>query len=944
MTEVDESSDTDDLEAYINELPSNPTELTDSQLRTIEALLLSDDNYKIYITSKYLRNVSQSDVEPLKPILSAVIKSFMKTDVMASGPIFEILNTYDLDDVVSHNPVTVYREQLMNEQKEDIERLKAARALGEYSLIDSDAVQRAVPDLIDTMESSEGYPTATNIWAARSLGTIAGAVDDKTVQDQIVERFLQILRSEDNIPDKTAIAGLKYLAPLEPESVEPAIDILLQIAETPVDGYGGKQRWNAVDTLGDLGEAAPEILLPELDRLVELFDAEPRLLRKSTAEALGQIAEAHDEHMPTITDALVSAANDDDAAVRKAAIEALKPFPDKRDEAASVAIPKFIDDLDKTELNEIDTSDAAYAFGDLAEDYPESIREAIPILSRALCGDPEIVGSNVRSGVVGALGELGAHQPEDIRPMVDSDVADDDFAAKETPLLDATDDETDFVRKEAVQALCQLAKEDQDVIPLIKPKLRDKLDDKNSVERQVIEGIGLIGSEHSQDIQDLLPAVVQRLGHRSPTVRASAAEALGNIVASDPLIVEKIKQPLVETLDDHEPEVRANACWALAETGATDAGYNIEPLLSDPESAVRDAAEEALDTLDYTPSTAKSEREENNQSRSREFQESHTTDGSTDSENSTTSIGQTDQSTTDSTDSGARESESSTKEVRIATADETQPVPDLKTPYEAFDVDHRIGRGGSAEVYKATIQRDGKQYTVALKEPIIDGTISSKTIEEFNSEAEVWEKLSDRDHIVGVVDWGSQPMPWMAVEYMNAGTLDEYIDRLTIRQSLVVADQLASAIRHDRTGVVHLDLKPSNILFTESEDGSLVTKVADWGLARFLSEQGGSVDGLSTHYAAPEQFDPEGYGELDSRTDIYQLGVILYEMLTGSPPFTGSDARVLKATLYDDPDPPSEVVDIPSALDDLVLTALSKNQSDRYATVERFQASIREHL
>jgi serine/threonine protein kinase len=90
---------------------------------------------------------------------------------------------------------------------------------------------------------------------------------------------------------------------------------------------------------------------------------------------------------------------------------------------------------------------------------------------------------------------------------------------------------------------------------------------------------------------------------------------------------------------------------------------------------------------------------------------------------------------------------------------------------------------------------------------------------------------------------------------------------------------------------------------------------------------------MSPQYAAPEQFDPETYGKTDNVTDIYQLGAVFYELFTGRPPFTGKPFEVIEKIRNEKPTPPSEFADIPKELDDILLTALSTEKSDRYEDV-----------
>jgi serine/threonine protein kinase len=150
------------------------------------------------------------------------------------------------------------------------------------------------------------------------------------------------------------------------------------------------------------------------------------------------------------------------------------------------------------------------------------------------------------------------------------------------------------------------------------------------------------------------------------------------------------------------------------------------------------------------------------------------------------------------------------------------------------------------------------------------------------------------------------------------------------------------AVMHaHRRGVVHRDLKPENVLFRSVEDGWAVPKVADWGLAKLLLDHTQSVEGFSPRYAAPEQLD-EDHGETGHRTDVYQLGAVLYELFTGEPAFEGPTTRVVTKVLSEPATPPSEVApELPPAIDDVLLTALAKDRDDRQEDVIYLRDALR---
>ncbi|WP_153554983.1 protein kinase [Halomicrobium sp. LC1Hm] len=311
---------------------------------------------------------------------------------------------------------------------------------------------------------------------------------------------------------------------------------------------------------------------------------------------------------------------------------------------------------------------------------------------------------------------------------------------------------------------------------------------------------------------------------------------------------------------------------------------------------------------------------------------------------------------TDETESTAATEASADAQSSTATTVETaSKVPDVASvqspareelAYADFEIEEQLGHGGSGVVHEAQYRVDGEPTTVALKVPNFEGTITSSVIEDFEQEAETWSLLSPRDHVVGVVDSGTQPKPWIAMEYMDGGTLRERLSEFSIEQAVWTCERIAQGVRHDQTGVLHLDLKPENVLFRRTGEGSWdVPKIADWGLARTLKEHQPTVEGMSPTYAAPEQFDAEEFGDPSSKTDIYQLGVLMYEVLTGRPPFEGNSVALMNAILTEEPEPPAAVDDrVPQAVSDAVMKALRKEPAERFSTVERLQSQLRAQL
>ena len=269
-------------------------------------------------------------------------------------------------------------------------------------------------------------------------------------------------------------------------------------------------------------------------------------------------------------------------------------------------------------------------------------------------------------------------------------------------------------------------------------------------------------------------------------------------------------------------------------------------------------------------------------------------------------------------------------------------IPDVSAAHEIIGKEP-IGGGGNADVFKTKLSTPNREITLAIKEPRISETLHTDQIEDILQEAETWNKLDDHDHIVGVVDYGSDPLPWIAMEYMDGGHLGEYSGEMEISQALWTAISVTKGVRHaHRRGVAHLDLKPENVLVRTIDGSWDVPKVADWGLSKHLLEHSKSIEGFTPTYSAPEQLD-DGFGEADDITDVYQLGAVFYELFTGQPPFEGDNAgEIIRQVLNEEPTPPSKIADLPEELDRILLKALEKEKDDRYESVLLLRDDLQE--
>jgi serine/threonine protein kinase len=262
------------------------------------------------------------------------------------------------------------------------------------------------------------------------------------------------------------------------------------------------------------------------------------------------------------------------------------------------------------------------------------------------------------------------------------------------------------------------------------------------------------------------------------------------------------------------------------------------------------------------------------------------------------------------------------------------PTGPLTEKYETLEL---LGYGGFADVYQAKRKQDG--LLVALKLPRVSPQ-QTVDLEGILREAETWIKLNHRN-IVKVYEYGVKPVPWIAMEYMARGSLRQRIKNLDLAATLSIVLQVADALYYaHHYGVVHRDIKPENILF-DAED---TPKVSDWGLGKLMLEAtGSSSGGMGTLlYSAPEQISKSGFGETDWRTDVYQLGVVMYEMVTGQLPYRGESwEETLSRIKEGKPRMPRELnPSISPELEQIVLKAMQRLKEDRYQDVLLFKMDV----
>jgi len=247
-----------------------------------------------------------------------------------------------------------------------------------------------------------------------------------------------------------------------------------------------------------------------------------------------------------------------------------------------------------------------------------------------------------------------------------------------------------------------------------------------------------------------------------------------------------------------------------------------------------------------------------------------------------------------------------------------------------------IGKGGFARVFKAK-RKDGKD--VAVKIPLsMDESTGRSFLREINS----WQRLTHRN-IVSLFDANILPGVYLEMEYVNGGSMEEIRKPLDITSACEMVFDIAEGLKYAHSqGILHRDMKPHNVLLTKQ----LVPKITDWGLSKVMAESKSSSQyGFTPTYASPEQISPKKFGKPDERTDIYQLGIIFYNLLTNDLPFKGDDlTEIATAIAMEEPAAPSSLNPEAREVEHIVLKCIAKKKEDRYQIVEELQRDLAGYL
>ncbi|WP_370544345.1 Stk1 family PASTA domain-containing Ser/Thr kinase [Frondihabitans sp. VKM Ac-2883] len=267
-----------------------------------------------------------------------------------------------------------------------------------------------------------------------------------------------------------------------------------------------------------------------------------------------------------------------------------------------------------------------------------------------------------------------------------------------------------------------------------------------------------------------------------------------------------------------------------------------------------------------------------------------------------------------------------------------------------YQIGHLIGHGGMANVYMGTDSRLGRQVAIKLMKSQLASDPSFRT--RFRQEAQAAARMA-HPTIVRVFDAGEEQtrdsmgntvlVPYIVMEYVEGRLLKDIVAEgpLDPKEAVRVTEGILTALEYShRAGVVHRDIKPGNVMLTHTGQ----VKVMDFGIARAVSDSAATVAQTTAILGTAQYFSPEqARGEtVDARSDLYSTGVLLFELLTGRPPFRGDSPVAVAYQHVSEPPVPPSVINpaVSPALDAVTLHALAKNRFDRFQSAAEFRNDV----
>lgn len=243
-------------------------------------------------------------------------------------------------------------------------------------------------------------------------------------------------------------------------------------------------------------------------------------------------------------------------------------------------------------------------------------------------------------------------------------------------------------------------------------------------------------------------------------------------------------------------------------------------------------------------------------------------------------------------------------------------------PYELHSIytdSAYVGEGGFGRVFKGK-RKDGLE--VALKIP---KTFDKKSETIFVSEISNWMHL-DHPNIVKLYNFKILPIPYIEMEYCKESLPH---GKKPLNEAIKVIYEAAQGLRYAHSrNIIHGDIKTSNIMLNNG-----IYKISDWGLSKIKTQESVTLSGATPQYAAPEQISHE-FGRADERTDVYQLGTVFYEMVTGNLPFKGEISQIYGSILNTPPEVPTKFNPDAETVEEVIMKCLSKNKDDRYSSMD----------